>query len=183
VIQWLRDYMKFFTESSKSEAMATAVNKESDVVFIPAFVGLGAPYWKMDARGAIFGITRDTTREEITRAAIKSIALQSMEVIQALQEDTGKAISELRVDGGATKNSFLMQFQADILNVPVLLPEIVESTALGAAYLAGITAGVYKTIDEVAKNNKIASRFEPKMDETERAHQIRIWKEAVKRLL
>jgi glycerol kinase len=104
-------------------------------------------------------------------------------VIQALQEDTGKAITELRVDGGATKNSFLMQFQADILNVPVLLPEIVESTALGAAYLAGITAGVYKTIDEVAKNNKIASRFEPKMDETERAHQIRIWKEAAKRLL
>ena len=183
VIQWLRDYMKFFSDSSQSEAMANAVKKESDVVLIPAFVGLGAPHWKMDARGAIFGLTRDTTREEITRAALKAVALQSMDVIHALQEDTGKAIQELRVDGGATKNKFLMQFQADMLNVPVLLPEITESTALGAAYLAGVTAGVYKTIDEVARNNKIAQRFEPSMGSEERDHQISIWKDAVKRLL
>jgi glycerol kinase len=183
VIQWLRDYMKFFTDSAQSEKMATSVSKENDVVFVPAFVGLGAPHWKMDARGAVFGITRDTTREEIVRAALKSIALQSMDVIHALEEDTGKSIHELRVDGGATKNSFLMQFQADVLNVPVVLPEITESTALGAAYLAGVTAGLFKSVDEVAQHNKIASRFEPSMDSAERDHQIRIWKEAVKRLL
>ncbi len=183
VIQWLRDYMKFFGDSAQSEKMAYAVSKESDVVFVPAFVGLGAPHWKMDARGAIFGITRDTTREEITRAALKSVALQSMDVITALQEDTGKAIKELRVDGGATKNAFLMQFQADILGIPVILPEITESTALGAAYLAGLTAGLYKSIDEVAKNNRIASRFDPKMDPTERERQKSIWKDAISRLL
>ncbi|MBN1534113.1 MAG: glycerol kinase GlpK [Spirochaetes bacterium] len=183
VIQWLRDYMKFFSDSAQSEEMATSVTKESGVVFVPAFVGLGAPHWKMDARGAIFGITRDTTREEIIRAALKSIALQSMDVIHALQEDTGKSIHELRVDGGATKNAFLMQFQADVLNVPVVLPEITESTALGAAYLAGVTAGLFKSIDEVAQHNKIASRYKPTMDAAERDHQIRIWKEAVKRLL
>lgn len=183
VVQWLRDYMKFFSASADSESMATAVNKRNDVVLIPAFVGLGAPYWKMDARGAIFGITRDTTREEIVRAALKSIALQSRDVIEALQQDTEKGIKELRVDGGATQNSFLMQYQADVLNIPVLLPEITESTALGAAYLAGVTAGLFSNINEVAQNNKITKRYDPKMEESERQRQIGLWKDAIKRML
>ncbi|MGL4369128.1 MAG: FGGY family carbohydrate kinase, partial [Spirochaetota bacterium] len=183
VIQWLRDYMKFFTESSESGKMAMAVDKDDEVVLIPAFVGLGAPYWDMDARGAIFGITRDTTREQIVRAAEKSIALQSMDIIQAMQNDSGKVIHELRVDGGATKDKFVMQYQANILNIPVLLPEITESTALGAAYLAGITAKVYNSVSEVAKLNNIRSRFDPNMTDADRNQQIRQWKDAVSRLL
>jgi glycerol kinase len=121
VIQWLRDYMKFFETSSESEGMATSqFNKVDDVVLVPAFVGLGAPHWDMDARGALFGLTRDTTREQIVRAALKSIAFQSMDVIRSMEEDTGIKLKNLRVDGGATQNRFLMQFQADILGIPVL---------------------------------------------------------------
>ncbi|HOT44310.1 MAG TPA: glycerol kinase GlpK [Spirochaetota bacterium] len=183
VVQWLRDYLKFFAVSADSEEMARSVAKESRVVMVPAFVGLGAPHWNMDARGAIFGLTRDTTREEIVMAALKAIALQSRDLVEAMQDDTGTAIPELRVDGGATKNSFLMQFQADILNIPVLLPEITESTALGAAYLAGITGGVYGTISEIAKNNRISSKYIPGMSKAEREHQITIWKDAIRRLL
>jgi len=183
VVQWIRDYLRFFTNNAESEAMALSVTKESQVVFIPAFVGLGAPYWKMDIRGAIMGLTRDTTREEIVMAALKSIALQSRDLVEAMQGDTGKIIPELRVDGGATKNNYLMQFQADILNIPVLLPEITESTALGAAYLAGITGGVYGSISEIAKSNKITKRFNPGMSNSERDRQIRIWNDAVKRLI
>ncbi|HOO72142.1 MAG TPA: glycerol kinase GlpK [Spirochaetota bacterium] len=183
VIQWLRDYMKFFEKSSESEAMASSVTTADEVVFIPAFVGLGAPHWNMEARGAIFGITRDTRREQIIRAALKSIALQTMDLIDAMKQDTGKNIKELRVDGGATGNKFLMQFQADILNIPVLLPENTESTALGAAYLAGITGGLYNSLDEIAVNNTIATRFEPKMDETRRNAEKKLWKEAIQRLV
>ena len=128
-------------------------------------------------------MTRDTTREEIVLAALKAIALQSRDLVEAMQEDTGTAVPELRVDGGATKNSFLMQFQADILNIPVLLPEITESTALGAAYLAGITGGVYGSISEIAKNNRISSKYIPGMSKSERDHQITIWKDAIRRLL
>jgi len=184
VIQWLRDYMKFFHRSSESEGMATSLfTKEDEVVLVPAFVGLGAPHWKMDARGAIFGITRDTTREQIVRAALKSIALQSMDVIEAMQQDTDKNITELRVDGGATKNNFLMQFQSDILGIPVLLPKITESTALGAAYLAGVTVGLYGSIDDIAKSNEIATRFDPVMNDSIRKRQIDLWKDAVSKLL
>jgi glycerol kinase len=183
VIQWLRDYMKFFSNSEESEKAAISANKDSEIVFIPAFTGLGAPYWKTDARGAIFGLTRGTTQEDIIRAALKSIALQSMDVIEAMQLDTGKKIKELRVDGGAVKNGFLMQFQSDILGIPVLVPENNESTALGAAYLAGISFGIYKTIDEIAAGNKISSIYKPLMNEQDRNNQIEIWREAVKRLL
>ena len=183
VIQWLRDFMKFFSESSDSGRIAGAVDKEDELVMIPAFVGLGAPYWNMETRGAMFGITRDTTREQIVRAAEKSIALQSMDIIEAMQNDSGKIIHELRVDGGATKDGYLMQFQADILNIPVLLPDVTESTALGAAYLAGITAKVYNTVSEVAKLNNIRSRFDPDMTDGERRRQITLWKNAVSRLL
>ncbi|MBP7737361.1 MAG: glycerol kinase GlpK [Spirochaetes bacterium] len=183
VVQWLRDYLKFFAVSADSEDMAKSVARESNVVVVPAFVGLGAPHWNMDARGAIFGLTRDTSREEIVMAALKAIALQSRDLVEAMEDDTGTTIPELRVDGGATKNSFLMQFQADILDIPVLLPEITESTALGAAYLAGITGGVYGSISEIAKNNKISSKYTPAMDAPVREHQIAIWKDAIRRLL
>jgi glycerol kinase len=183
VVQWLRDYLKFFSNSADSEAMAKSVAKESDVALVPAFVGLGAPHWKMDARGAIFGLTRDTTREEIVMAALKSIALQSRDLVEAMQEDTGASVKELRVDGGATKNGYLMQFQADILNIPVLLPQITESTALGAAYLAGITGGLYNSISDIAKSNKIVSTYTPGMSGSEREREIRIWKDATRRLL
>jgi glycerol kinase len=175
--------MKFFASSPESEAMARSVTKNSQVVFIPAFTGLGAPHWKMDARGAIFGLTRDTTREEITLAALKSIALQSRDLLIALEKDTGKNIIDLRADGGAVKNSMLMQYQADILGIPVLIPENTESTALGAAYLAGIGAGLYKTVDEVAKNNIIIHSFQPAMEGPIRDIEIARWSEAVGRLL
>lgn len=184
VMQWLRDSLKFFDSATESEGMASSLsNKEDEVVFVPAFVGLGAPYWNMDTRGAIFGLTRDTTREQIVRAALKSIAFQSMEVIHAMEQDTKKKISELRVDGGATENKFLMQFQSDILGVPVLIPELRESTVLGAAYLAGITAGLYSGIDEIARENSITKRFEPVMSSSERKKQNDLWKKTVARLL
>ena len=183
VVQWLRDYMKFFEESSDSDRLALSFEKDDEVVMIPAFVGLGAPYWKMDARGAIFGLTRDTTREQIVRAALRSIAFQSMDVIEVMQQDSGKTINELRADGGATRGPYLMQFQADILGIPVLLPEVIESTALGAAYLAGLSSGLYGAIDEVAKRNRIVKRYTPNFSEQERSSQRKLWKDAVKRLL
>ncbi len=183
VVQWLRDYMQFFEKSADSDIMALTVDKDDEVIFIPAFVGLGAPYWKMDARGAIFGLTRDTTREQIIRAALKSIAFQSMDVIEVMQHDSGKIIHELRADGGATKGPYLMQFQADILGIPVLLPEVTESTALGAAYLAGLNQRLYNSIEEVAKHNRIVSKFMPRITETERNSQKKLWKDAVSRLL
>ncbi|MCX7678099.1 MAG: glycerol kinase GlpK, partial [Spirochaetes bacterium] len=183
VVQWLRDYMKFFEKSAESETLVRSIQKEDDIVFIPAFVGLGSPYWRSDVRGAIFGLTRDTTREQIIRAGLKSIAMQTYDIIEAMQQDSGKFIHELRVDGGATSNNYLMQFQADILGIPVLLPEVTESTALGAAYLAGLTAGLYKNIEEIAKHNKIKHRFEPNMSEETRTREKKLWKDAIKKLL
>jgi len=184
VVQWIRDYMKFIDHSSESEDMALSISDRDDhVVLVPAFVGLGAPYWDMEVRGALFGLRRDTGFKQIVRAALKSIALQSMDVIKAMEEDTQKNLKELRVDGGATSNKYLMQYQADILNIPVKLPEITESTALGAAYLAGITAGIYKTIDEVAKHNTIKTTFNPEISPEKRDKEIINWKKAIERLL
>ena len=183
VIQWLRDYMTFFNDARASEDMALSAADGDEVVFVPAFTGLGAPWWDMDARGAIFGITRDTSKEQIVKAALKSIAFQSMDVINSLQNDTGRAIRELRVDGGATANNFLMQFQADITGIPVLVPENTESTALGAAYLAGVSCGLYNSIDEIAKTNIIQKTYNPVMGDKEKDLQVKQWQSAVKRLL
>ena len=183
VVQWLRDYLQLFRDNTITESMALSATGPDEVVFVPAFVGLGAPYWRMDARGAIFGLTRDTSREQIVRAALKSIALQSRDVLEALQHDTGRSIKELRADGGATANNFLMQFQADIMDIPVLIPLYTESTALGAAYLAGLSAGIFNSIDEIAKNNIIQHKYEPGMEKPERDRQIRLWKDAIGRLL
>ena len=183
VVQWLRDYMKIIDKSSDAETVSLAVDKEDDVVVVPAFVGLGAPHWKMDARGAIFGLTRDTSWEQIVRASVKSIALQSYDVIKAMEQDSGRIIHELRVDGGATRDTFLMQYQADLLGIPVLLPEMTESTALGAAYLTGVTSKVFNNVDEIAKLNKISKRYDRKMQPEVQAHEIDIWHKAVNRLL
>lgn len=183
VVQWLRDYMKLINESHEAETVSLAVDKEDEVVVVPAFVGLGAPHWNMDARGAIFGLTRDTSWEQVVRAAVKSIALQSYDVIKAMEQDSGRIIHELRVDGGATRDSFLMQYQADLLGIPVLLPEMTESTALGAAYLTGITSKVFNNVDEIAKLNKIVKRYDRKMQPEVQKREIETWHNAVKRLL
>jgi glycerol kinase len=182
VMQWLRDYLKFFSDSSESGKIAAAIDIRDEVVFVPAFVGLGAPYWH-DTRGAIFGLTRDTTREQIIRAADKSIALQSMDIINAMRNDSGQKLNELKVDGGATRDSYLMQFQADILAIPVIVPEISESTALGAAYLAGITSGVFSSVAEAAQHNRFKTRYEPKMDRDKKDLEISLWKKALSMLI
>jgi len=182
VVQWLRDYMHFFDNASQSSKMCENLN-DDNLVFVPAFTGLGAPHWNMDARGAIFGITRDTTREQIVRAALKSIAFQSYDAIVAMKNDSGKEFTTLRVDGGATANDYLMQFQADILRHPVHLPMITESTALGAAYLAGVGAGIYKKVSEIAVNNTITRSFEPVMSSDQAESEITAWNKAVKRIL
>lgn len=182
VIQWLRDYMKFFDDSSKSEGLVNSLDKEEDdVVFIPAFSGLGAPHWDMKARGAIYGLTRDTTQAQITRAALKSIALQSYDLVQAMENDTGKKIEELKVDGGATNNNYLMQFQADILGIKVVRPSNLDTTVLGAAYLAGLQCGFFSSIEEL-KNIKIEpTEFNPKFSSEQRKIELTKWDDGIQR--
>lgn len=154
VIQYLRDNLRFFKESKLSEKMAASVTKDDDVVFVPAFSGLGAPYWDMNARGAILGLTRDTTQEQITRAALKSIALQSYELVEAMENDTGSKLKVLKVDGGATANNWLMQYQADILGKKIVRPSNLDTTVLGAAYLAGLERGFYSSVNDLKKKSK-----------------------------
>ena len=165
VIQWLRDGVKILSQASESEGLAKSLRSNEGVYFVPAFVGLGAPYWDMYARGSIFGITRGTTRAHIARAALESIAYQTRDVLECMEADGGIRLKELRVDGGAVANDFLMQFQADILGVPVIVPQTHETTALGAAYLAGLAVGFWKDRDEIAKEGenpqKISSRACP----------------------
>jgi glycerol kinase len=181
VVQWLRDGLQFFSSSSQVEALANSVLDSGDVFIVPAFTGLGAPYWDPEARGTIVGLTRGTTRAHIARAALESIAFQSAEVLVAMQKDAGEALAELRVDGGAAANDLLMQFQADLLGVPVVRPQILETTALGAAYLAGLTVGVWKSRDELAAQWLAERRFEPRMDPAQRNTLMTRWREAVGR--
>ena len=152
-----------------------------DVYLVPAFTGLGAPYWDPDARGSISGLTRGTTRAHIARAALESIAFQSAELLEAMQKDSRQPLSELRVDGGAAANDLLMQFQADLLGVPVVRPRVLETTALGAAYLAGLTVDLWKSRDELASHWKAERRFEPRMAPAERQARMSRWREAVAR--
>lgn len=181
VVQWLRDKMKFMEDSADSEQMAVSVPDTGDVYLVPAFTGLGAPYWDPYARGLIIGITRGTEREHIVRAALESIAFQTMDLAEAITEDTGKKISMFRVDGGACVNDFLMQFQADMLGTDVVRPAVTETTALGAAYLAGLAAGYWKDEDDI-KSNVITDRiFEPQIDENKRLEKETRWHEAVRR--
>jgi len=181
VVQWLRDQLGFFSSSSEVERLASEVLDSGDVFVVPAFTGLGAPYWDPNARGTIVGLTRGTTRAHIARAALESIAFQSAEVLEAMQKDSGEKLAELRVDGGASANDLLMQFQADLLGVPVVRPRVLETTALGAAYLAGLTVDLWKSREELARQWKAARRFEPHMDSSDRETRMSRWREAVSR--
>ena len=181
VVQWLRDGLRMIHQASESEQLATTLRSNDGVYFVPAFVGLGAPHWDMYARGAILGITRGTTQAHIARAALESIAYQTRDVLECMEQDSGIELQELRVDGGAAANEFLMQFQADILGVPVVIQEITETTALGAAYLAGLAVGFWKDQRQIAKNWKIRKRYIPRMASKQRKSLYRKWKEAVER--
>jgi glycerol kinase len=181
VVQWLRDELEFFSSSHEVERLAASVLDSGDVFVVPAFTGLGAPYWDPNARGAIVGLTRGTTKAHIARAALESIAFQSAELLEAMQKDAGEKLSELRVDGGAAANDLMMQFQADLLGVPVIRPRVLETTALGAAYLAGLTVDLWKSRDELAQHWKVERRFEPRMELPERQARMARWREAVSR--
>jgi len=183
LIQWLRDEMKFIEKSSEVEHYAKQVPDCGGVYIVPAFTGIGAPYWDMYARGAIFGITRGTTREHIIRAAQESIAYQSADLVAAMEKDTGIALKRLQVDGGASRDSFLMQFQADILDAEVCKPVSHESTALGVAALAGLTVGVWENRAEIKKLQKTACVYTPNMSQEERQEKLRKWHKAVERSL
>jgi glycerol kinase len=181
VVQWLRDGLEFFKSSSEIERLAASVLDSGDVYVVPAFTGLGSPYWDPNARGLIVGLTRGTTKAHIARAALESIAFQSAELLEAMQKDSQQQLSELRVDGGAAANDLLMQFQADLLGVPVVRPKVLETTALGAAYLAGLTVDLWKSRDELASHWKAERRFEPRMNAAERDRRMARWREAVGR--
>src|SRR5688572_13907445 len=181
VVQWLRDGLEFFSSSREVEKLAASVLDSGDAYLVPAFTGLGAPYWDADARGALVGITRGTTKAHIARAALESIAFQSAELLEAMQKDSRQPLAELRVDGGAAANDLLMQFQADLLGVPVVRPRVLETTALGAAYLAGLTVNLWKSREELAAHWKVEKRFEPQMAAAERGRRMARWREAVAR--
>jgi glycerol kinase len=181
VVQWLRDEMRFFESSAEIEALAATVPDNSGVYLVPAFTGLGAPHWDPQARGAIVGLTRGTGRAHIARAALESIAYQSADVLEAMQKDSGEKLTELRVDGGATANDLLMQFQADILGVPVVRPKVLETTALGAAYLAGLAVGLWPSREALAARWQVGRRFEPQMDRAHAQELLAHWREAVRR--
>jgi glycerol kinase len=181
VVQWLRDGLGFVKHASEIEALATSVPDHGGVYVVPAFTGLGSPHWDPFARGAIAGITRGTTRGHIARASLESIAFQSAELLQAMQLDAGRPLRELRVDGGAARNDFLMQFQADLLGVPVVRPANTETTALGAAYLAGLAVGYWKSTDAITAQWRVDRRFEPRISRDEAAARLREWAKAVER--
>jgi glycerol kinase len=181
VVQWLRDGLGFVERSADVEALAQSVPDHGGVYIVPAFTGLGSPHWDPYARGSIVGITRGTTRGHIARAALEAIAFQSAEVLQAMQQDAAAPLRELRVDGGAARNDFLMQFQADLLGVPVVRPQVTETTALGAAYLAGLAVGFWSSRDELVAQWGIERRFEPAMSRDAADQRMHQWSRAVQR--
>ncbi|HHW03646.1 MAG TPA: glycerol kinase GlpK [Thermoanaerobacterales bacterium] len=183
VVQWLRDELRIIDNSAQSEEYATKVADNNGVYLVPAFVGLGAPYWDMYARGTIVGLTRGAKREHIIRAALESITYQTRDVLEAMQKDSGITLTNLKVDGGAVANNFLMQFQSDILGVPVSRPKVIETTALGAAYLAGLATGYWGSREEIAAKWQIDRVFKPDMDEEKRNGLYNGWKKAVKRAM
>jgi glycerol kinase len=181
VVQWLRDGLGFFTSSGEVEALAAQVPDNGGVYFVPAFAGLGSPHWDPNARGMMIGMTRGTTRAHVARAALESIAFQSAEVLAAMQGDAASPLTELRVDGGAARNDLLMQFQADLVGVPVVRPAVTETTALGAAYLAGLAVGFWSGTDEIASLWRVEKRFEPTIATGKRDALLADWKRAVER--
>jgi len=185
VVQWLRDGLRAIGGSGEVQALAQSVPDAGGVMFVPAFAGLGAPYWRPDARGALLGLTRGTTQAHIARAALESIAFQSAAVLAAMNADVGEQdrLTELRVDGGASANDLLMQFQADLLGMPVLRPKVIETTALGAALLAGLGAGVYASADEIGAIWQLDRAFEPRMSRDEAGERLAAWDRAVRQVL
>ena len=179
-IQWLRDGVRMVDSAPDSEWVAKKVKDTGGVYFVPAFVGLGAPYWDMNARGMIIGLTRGTTKAHIVRATLDSLAYQTRDVLEAMEADSGNKLTALKVDGGASANNLMMQFQADLLGVPVDRPQIVETTALGAAYLAGLAVGVWKNKDELKSAWQLETRFEPEMKRYEADALYKGWRKAVK---
>jgi glycerol kinase len=181
VVQWLRDGLKLIRSAGEIEALAAGVPDTGGVYLVPAFAGLGAPHWDAYARGAMFGLTRGATSAHIARAALEAIAYQSAEVLAAMERDAGITLSELRVDGGAAANNLLMQFQADLLGVPVVRPKVLETTALGAGYLAGLAIGYWKDSAEVGANWQVDRTFEPAMARDRVAELRAGWENAVAR--
>jgi glycerol kinase len=180
-VQWLRDELGIIGSAAETEALARSVPDTGGVYFVPAFVGLGAPYWDSGARGLLVGLTRGTGRAHLARAALEAACYQSRDVIEAMQSDAGAPLPDLRVDGGMTANDALLQMQADILGIPVHRPAVTETTALGAAYLAGLAAGLWSGTDEIAARWRIARTFEPQISADQRESLYAGWKRAVER--
>ena len=183
LVQWLRDNLGLFSSSDEVERLASSVDDNGGAYFVPAFSGLFAPYWRSDARGALVGLTRFVNRAHSARAALESTAFQTRAVIDAVQADTGLPLGELRVDGGMTRNGLLMQFQADVLGVPVVRPRVIETTALGAAYAAGLAVGFWSSLDELREHWDEDARWLPQIDDAERARRMRMWEKAVTKSL
>ena len=183
VIQWLRDELRILETAAESETYAASLEDNGGVYLVPAFVGLGAPYWDMYARGSIFGLTRGAGRSHIVRAALEAIAYQTNDVLQAMAEDAGQAVTELKVDGGACRNDFLMQFQADIINCVVRRPAITETTALGVAYLAGLAVNYWSSKEEIAQRWHAQQQFAPRMEQAVREENCRGWQKAVSKAM
>jgi glycerol kinase len=180
IVQWLRDGLHFFRSSEQVEALAASVENTDGVYLVPAFAGLGAPHWNQYARGSLFGMTRGTTQAHIARAALESIAYQTYDVLKAMEADSGIVLKELRVDGGATANNLLMQFQSDLLGVPVVRPTVTETTALGAAYLAGLSVGYWSSTEEIARQWAVDRRFQPAADARNVESLLKGWQRAVR---
>ena len=179
-IQWLRDSLKVIDKASETEKIAQSIEKLHDIYVVPAFAGLGAPYWDMYSRGAIFGLTRDTGVDHIIKATLESLAYQTKDIIDVMEKDSGIKLKSLKVDGGACMNNYLMQFQSDLLDCEVLRPEIIETTAMGAGYLAGLQSNIWDK-DQIIKNQKIDRSFNPTINDSEREKMYRGWKKAVNR--
>jgi glycerol kinase len=180
-VQWLRDNLKFFDFSPAVEDYAKAVPDSGGIYFVPAFSGLFAPYWQSDARGTIVGLTRFVNKNHICRAALEATAYQTREVLDAMEKDSGVSLAALKVDGGMVFNNTLMQFQSDILNVPVIRPQVAETTALGASYAAGLAVGFWGSLEETVKNWQIAHTWKPAMEEAARAKMYKGWLKAVQK--
>ncbi len=178
-VQWMRDQLKLIEKASDIEALARTVKDSEDVVFVPTMAGMGAPHWRPSARGLISGISRGTSAGHLARALLEGIAFQIHDLAEAMTKDAGRSMAAFRVDGGASANDLLMQFQADLLGIPVERPRMIETTALGAAFLAGLAAGVWSSRDEIAKTFKVGKRFEPRMSADEREHHLAKWRRAI----
>ena len=183
VVQWLRDGLGVISSSSEVEALAESVPDTGGVYFVPALTGLAAPYWDQYARGSISGISRGTTAAHIARAALEGIAYQTLDIVDAMQRDAGIELKELKVDGGAARNNLLMQFQSDVLNTRVIRPEVTETTALGAAYLAGLAVGYWSSLDEIREQWQAEREFKPTMERDVAQAAIDGWHDAVRRTL